>query len=71
MYKIESAEDGGKAPKGPNFPLIVILFAVAILVILGVALLMIPDLARYIHPFKPTRNQTSSLHLHVEADGKV
>ena len=34
MYKIEGPEDGGVAPKGPNFLLVVILFCAAIFVVL-------------------------------------
>jgi hypothetical protein len=53
MYRIESPEDGGRAPNGPNFLLIVVLFGVAILVCLGLAYLFIPELGHFIHSVKP------------------
>jgi len=59
MYTIESPEDGGKAPNGPNFGLIVALACVAILVCLGLAFLLIPSAARLIHPAHPDPHPTS------------
>jgi hypothetical protein len=53
MYRIESPEDGGRAPNGPNFLLIVVLFGVTILVCLGLAYLFIPELGHFIHSVKP------------------
>jgi hypothetical protein len=53
MYRIEGPEDGGKAPNGPNFLLIVILFCATILVCFVLALLFIPEFGRLIHPAKP------------------
>jgi hypothetical protein len=61
MYKIEGPEDGGKAPNGPNFLLIVCLFGAAILVCFGLALLFIPRFSRMIRPVNPDRHPTSRL----------
>jgi hypothetical protein len=61
MYKIEGQEDGGKAPNGPNFKLIVILFGVAILVCFVAALLFAGDGGRQIHAVHPDRHPTSQL----------
>jgi hypothetical protein len=63
MYKIEGPEDGGVAPKGPNFFLIVILFSVGIVVILGAALLFIPGFAHSIHTIRPDVHPNSQLVL--------
>ena len=64
MYKIESPEDGGKAPNGPNFLLIVILFGVSILVVLGLAYLFIPSAAGYMRNIvHPDRHSTSELRV--------
>jgi hypothetical protein len=61
MYEIEGPEDGGKAPKGPNFLLIVCLFCAAILVCFGLAFLFIPSFARMIRPVNPDHHPTSYL----------
>jgi hypothetical protein len=61
MYKIEGPEDGGKAPKGPNFLLIVILFGVTILIGLVVALLVTGRIGRSIHVVHPDQHPTSRL----------
>jgi len=61
MYKIEGPEDGGKAPNGPNFLLIVCLFGAAILVCFGLAFLFIPSFARMIRPVNPDNHPTSRL----------
>ncbi|MGD0799130.1 MAG: hypothetical protein ABR910_15555 [Acidobacteriaceae bacterium] len=53
MYKIEGPEDGGKAPNGPNFGLVVILFVVTILVCLGLAILFIPAFGHFLHALRP------------------
>ena len=53
MYKIEGPEDGGKAPNGPNFPLIVVLFLVTILVCFGLALVFVPEFGHFIHALRP------------------
>jgi ABC-type branched-subunit amino acid transport system permease subunit len=63
MYKIESPEDGGKAPNGPNFMLIVVLFTVAIAVCFGIAYLVIPEFGRYIHAVRPDHHATSQVTL--------
>jgi hypothetical protein len=63
MYKIEGPEDGGKWPKGPNFPLIVALFGVTILICLGLACLLIPEFGRHIHVVHPDPHPTSQLLL--------
>jgi hypothetical protein len=63
MYTIEGPEDGGKAPNGPNFGLIVTLFCVTIVIGLGLALLFIPSLARTLHVVHPDRHPTSQLVL--------
>jgi len=61
MYKIEGPEDGGKAPKGPNFLLIVILFGVTIGICFVIALLVTGRFGRLIHPTHPDRHPTSRL----------
>jgi hypothetical protein len=61
MYRIESPEDGGNAPNGPNFLLIVVLFGVTILVCLGLACLFIPELGHFIHAVKPDHHPTSQV----------
>ena len=61
MYKIEGPEDGGKAPNGPNFLLIVGLFGAAIAVCFVLALLLIPDFGRHIHMIRPDHHPTSQL----------
>jgi hypothetical protein len=53
MYRIEGPEDGGKAPNGPNFLLIVVLFVVTILVGFGLALLFVPEFGHFIHALRP------------------
>jgi hypothetical protein len=64
MYKIESPEDGGKAPNGPNFLLVVILFCVTILVCLGLAFVFIPSAAQFMrHIVRPDRHPTSELRV--------
>jgi hypothetical protein len=61
MYRIESPEDGGKAPNGPNFRLIVALFVVTILICFGLAYLFIPEVGHFIHAVKPDRHPTSQV----------
>ncbi|HEV2645999.1 MAG TPA: hypothetical protein VGU46_06505 [Acidobacteriaceae bacterium] len=61
MYKIEGPEDGGKAPNGPNFVLIVALSLGAILVCFGIALLVTGRAGRLIHPVRPDPHPTSRL----------
>jgi hypothetical protein len=61
MYKIEGPEDGGKAPNGPNFLLIVTLFGVAILVCFVIALVVTGRVGRLIHPVRPDHHPTSQL----------
>jgi hypothetical protein len=61
MYRIESPEDGGKAPNGPNFLLIVALFGVTILICLALACLFIPEFGRFIHAVKPDHHPTSQI----------
>jgi hypothetical protein len=61
MYKIEGPEDGGKAPNGPNFLLIVVLFLATILVGFVVALVVTGRVGRLIHPLQPDRHPTSQL----------
>ena len=63
MYKIESPEDGGKAPNGPNFPLILALFCITLLVGLGLAYLFIPSAAGLMHILKPNNHRTSELRI--------
>jgi hypothetical protein len=64
MYKIESPEDGGKAPNGPNFLLIVVLFMVMIVVGLGLAFVFIPSAARMMrHISRPDPHPTSELRV--------
>jgi len=70
MYKIESSEDGGKAPNGPNFLLIVGLFCAVIVLGFGVAFLMIPDFAKRIHLVHPDVHPTSQLVLAAH-DGRA
>jgi hypothetical protein len=61
MYRIESPEDGGKAPNGPNFLLIVALFGVTILICLALACLFIPEFGHFIHAVKPDHHPTSQV----------
>ena len=61
MYKIEGPEDGGKAPKGPNFGLIVVLFGVTILLGLAITLLVTGRLERMIHVVHPDAHPSSRL----------
>jgi hypothetical protein len=61
MYKIEGPEDGGKAPNGPNFLLIVVLSLAAILVFFAIALVATGRMGRLIHPLHPDRHATSQL----------
>ena len=62
MYKIESEQDGGSGPKGPNFRLIVMLAAAAIVLILLTFFLLASDYGRHMrgHAFnaKPATQQT-------------
>jgi len=58
MYKIESPEDGGTKP-GPNFGLIVGLFCAVIVLMFGLAFLVVPGVAKYIHPQHPDPHPTS------------
>ena len=61
MYKIEGPQDGGKAPNGPNFKLVVILFGVTILIVFVVALFFVRDGGRFIHAVHPDKNPNSQL----------
>jgi hypothetical protein len=61
MYKIEGPEDGGKAPKGPNFLLIVALFGVTVLIGFAIAMLVTGHLSRSIHVVHPDAHPTSQL----------
>jgi hypothetical protein len=61
MYKIEGPEDGGKAPNGPNFLLIVVLFGVTILIGLAIALMATGHLSRLIHVVHPDAHPTSQV----------
>ena len=70
MYKIEGPADGGKAPNGPNFLLIVCLFGAAILVCFGLAFLFIPSFARMIRPVHPDLHPTSRLVVNA-VDGRL
>ena len=63
MYKIEGPEDGGVPPNKPNFPLIVVLFGVAIFVILGLAYFILPGLVHK-NPARPDSHPTSQRVLH-------
>ncbi len=64
MYKIESPEDGGKAPNGPNFLLVVVLFFVMILVGLGLAYVFIPSAAGWMrHIARPNAHPNSELRV--------
>ena len=56
-----------KAPKGPNFLLIVILSGIAILVILGVALLLVKKDGGKMAPHGPNPAPNSRLILPVPA----
>jgi hypothetical protein len=67
MYKIEGPEDGGKAPKGPNFLLILVLFGVTILIGLTIALVMTGRVGRSIHAVHPDSHPSSRLS--VPSDG--
>jgi hypothetical protein len=53
MYRIEGPEDGGKAPNGPNFMLIVILSGVTMLVCFVLALIFIPEFGHFILTMRP------------------
>jgi hypothetical protein len=68
MYKIEGPEDGGKAPNGPNFLLIVILALLVILVGFGAALVVTGRVGRLIHPLRQNRHATSELRNGHSAD---
>ena len=61
MYRIEGPEDGGKAPNGPNFLLIVGVFLAAIAACFVLALLLIPAFGRHIHMIRPDKHPTSQL----------
>ncbi len=61
MYRIEGPEDGGKAPHGPNFKLVVILFGVTIFVVFVVALFFVRDGGRFIHAVRPDKDPNSKL----------
>jgi hypothetical protein len=61
MYTIEGPEDGGKAPNGPNFLLIVALFCVTILAGFGLAYLFIPSFGHMIHVVHSGGHPTSLL----------
>jgi hypothetical protein len=61
MYTIEGPEDGGKAPKGPNFLLIVALAGVAIFVVLGLAMLFVPDAMHRLRLVHPDPHPTSQV----------
>lgn len=61
MYKIEGPEDGGDTSKGPNFLLVVILFAGTILLCLALAFLFIPGASRLIHPSRWSPHPTSQM----------
>jgi hypothetical protein len=67
MYKIEGPEDGGKAPKGPNFLLIVVLFGVTIVIGFAIALLVTGHIGRSIHVVHPDSHPSSRLS--VPSDG--
>jgi hypothetical protein len=61
MYTVEGPEDGGKAPNGPNFLLIVVLFCVTIMVGLGLAFFFIPGAGRMMHMVRPDPHPTSQV----------
>lgn len=60
MYKIEGPEDGGVAPNGPNFLLIVVLFCVAIFVVIIAAYFILPAVVHK-NPAHPDYHPTSQL----------
>jgi hypothetical protein len=61
MYKIEGPEDGGKAPNGPNFLLVVALFGVVIAIGFAIALMVTGHLSRSIHVVHPDAHPVSQL----------
>lgn len=63
MYKIEGPEDGGKAPNGPNFLLIVALAGVTIVIGLAIALLVVGRIGRSMHVVHPDAHPNSRLVL--------
>ena len=60
MYRIEGPEDGGVAPKGPKFGLILALFCVAIFVVLGIAYFVLPAIVHK-SPARPDYHPTSQV----------
>lgn len=61
MYRIEGPEDGGKAPNGPNFSLIVVLFGIAILAFLAIGLVASGHAGKLVHVVRPDQHPTSQL----------
>jgi hypothetical protein len=60
MYRVEGRKDGG-VPPGPNFKLIVLLFAVGIFVVIAIAYFVLPGIVGHKTPVNPDNHPTSQI----------